>query len=90
LRGDQRTIRTYITLDGKGAGVFLDNDDSKIEYQEEGADPLYGIAVGFADKSGIAKLAIALFGKTPAKIKSGESFIYIAPYEEVGSLCRVI
>jgi hypothetical protein len=88
--GDTRTIDEYITLDGKGAGMFLTTDDSKIEYKEKGADPLYGIAVGFAKKSGIAELAITLFGKGQTKIREGASFIYIAPYEEIGSLCRVI
>nr|MCK4930075.1 hypothetical protein [Nanoarchaeota archaeon] len=91
LKGDIRRIMDYITLDGKGAGVFLKTEDSKVEYQEKGADPLYGIAVGFAEKSGVAKLAKLIFkGEKLAKINPGASFIYIAPYEEVGSLCRVI
>ena len=90
LKGDKRTIRDYITLNGKGAGVFLNTSDSKIEYQEKGTDPLYGIAVGFAKESELAKLAKKLFGDHPAKIQEGQSFIYIAPYEKVGSLCKVI
>lgn len=91
LKGDQRTIREYITLDGKGAGVFLMTEDSKIEYQEKGADPLYGIAVGLAEEAELARLAKKLFAKgDPAVIKKGQNFIYIAPYEKVSSLCRVI
>jgi len=88
--GDQRPILEYITLNGKGAGVFLNTSDSKIEYQEKNADPLYGIAVGFAKESGVAELAKKLFGEDQTKISKGASFIYIGPYEEVGSLCRVI
>ena len=88
--GDQRTIREYITLDGKGAGVFLNTSDSKIEYKEQGADPLYGIAVGFAEKGKIAKLFTELFKGKSIEISPGASFIYIAPYDKIGSMCRVI
>jgi len=91
LAGDQRTVLAYLTFDGKTTGVSLNGNTSKIEYQAKGADALYGIAVGFADKSKIAQLAKAVFGDgASAIIKPGASFIYIAPYEKVGSLCRVI
>ncbi len=91
-KGDPRTIRDYITLDGKGAGVFLETNDSKIEYQEEGADPHYGIAVGFAKKGALPALATRLWKgeKRISRINKGESFIYIAPYNEIAGLCKVI
>jgi hypothetical protein len=92
-KGDQRSIMEYITLDGKGSGVWLriPAGDVKIEYQENGADPLFGIAVGFAKESGVNKLLDYIFnGKVPAEINKKASFIYIAPYQEVASLCRVV
>lgn len=88
--GDQRPILEYITLDEKGAGVFLTTNDSKIEYKEQRADPLYGIAVGFAEKGKIAKLFTELFKGKSVTISPGASFIYIAPYDKIGSMCRVI
>jgi hypothetical protein len=92
-KGDQRTILEYITLDGKGAGVWLNSTgpDEKIEYKEDGADPLFGIAVGFAHEAGVAKLFNKIiYSKIPATINKGASFIYIAPYQEVASMCKVV
>jgi hypothetical protein len=92
LKGDQRTILTYITLDNKGSGLLLRNADGSratISLTQNGADALYGVAVGFSTESKAAQFFARIQGETKAKISNQASFILVAPYDEVASLCTV-
>lgn len=88
-KGDMRDILTYITLDGNGAGLYF-KKDTKIILEANGADALYGIAVGFKDPSGIAKIFATLTGQGKEAMKADANFIYLAPYDQIAKECKVI
>jgi hypothetical protein len=92
LAGDQRSVLTYVSLDNEGAGVkfpTLDEKQDVITLSQDGADAIYAIAVGFADKSGVAKLIKNVLNKKGMTINNKGSFIYIAPWDEVAKICTV-
>jgi len=102
-KADKRSIMAYLTFDGKGSGVFVrakgfkgkdekENDRGirKIDSQERGSDAIYGIAVGFEDSSGISKVWKTLIGKKIENINDEASFIYIAPFNQLKTMCKVI
>jgi hypothetical protein len=92
LKGDQRTILNYITVEGKGSGLLVRNADGQratISLTQDGSDALYGVAVGFSGKAGISEFFARIKGQTKAKIASKASFILVAPWNEVANICRV-
>jgi hypothetical protein len=92
LSGDQRPILYYITLDGKGAGVFMRNRENKkieIELTNKGADAIYGIAVGFAHTAELVGWFKDILGTKEVSVNEYASFIIIAPYKELSELCTV-
>jgi len=92
MKGDQRSILTYITLDGKGSGVqfkTMEENEGVIEVSKGGTDAIYAIAVGFYDDSGIGKFFQDLFKGAKMPVKNDASFIYIAPFDEVAKICTV-
>jgi hypothetical protein len=92
LKGDQRSIFSYVSLDNTGAGVVfkeIGKDDPVITLSQGGADAIYAVAVGFVKKSGVSKLLETIFKGSGMEVKQGTSFIYIAPYDEVAKICTV-
>lgn len=92
LKGDTRTILNYITVEGKGSGLFVRNADGQratISLTQDGSDALYGVAVGFSSKSKVSEFFDKIKDQTRVKIDSKASFILVAPWNEVASICTV-
>jgi hypothetical protein len=92
LKGDQRSILSYVSMDNYGAGVQfkqLNRADPVITLSQGGADAIYGVAVGFAEKDGISKLLENILKGSNMVIDKKASFIYIAPWDEVAKVCTV-
>jgi hypothetical protein len=81
-----QTIAEYITFSGSGGAVFV---NGIINLKQGGADALYGIAVGFKKIAGLDEKLKGIFGTNPDVINSDSSFILIAPYDKIASMCDI-